>query len=132
MTELGTYGVMIEEGILPTPFCLTLELRWFNNIPNLSCIPKGEYTCKKIISPSRGEVYEILNVPNRTNILIHKGNFGEDSLGCIIIGEQFEDVLNPKADKVITSVLSSGAAFHEFMKVRLYNQEQFSLVIKEV
>jgi|SRR3990167_6516715 len=132
MDELGTYGVMIEEGVPIRPFCLSLELPWKLNKNNESCIPKGEYTCKRKVSPSRGEVFEVLNVPNRTDVLIHKGNWSTDSLGCILLGEQFEDTLNPKADKVVTSVLSSGAAFTEFMKVRLAGQEEFKLVVLEV
>ena len=130
MTELGTYGVMIEEG--KTPFCLTLELPWLDNKPMISCIPKGEYTCQRIMSPKRGfEVFEVMNVPNRDTIEIHKGNFTTDILGCILVGEQFQDTLNSKADKVVTSVQCSGDAFQEFMKIRLSGQQQFKLVILE-
>lgn len=130
MNELGTYGVMIEEKFSRIPFCLTLELPWANNEPNKSCIPKGEYLCKKVISPHRGEVYQVMDVPNRTAILIHKGNWTTDSLGCILVGEQFEDTINTKIHKVITSVMSSGHAFHELF-MRVNKAEHFKLVIEE-
>lgn len=132
MTEIGTFGIMIEEEVPRVPFCLSLELPWLNNEPSKSCIPKGEYLCKKIISPSRGEVYEVQNVPNRTHILIHKGNWTTDSLGCILVGEQFEDTLNPKADRIVTSVMSSGAAFSELFNIRLKKADTFKLCIEEV
>lgn len=131
MTKVGTYGVMIEDGDPQVPFCLTLELPWLNNEPNKSCIPKGEYICNKTVSPSKGEVYEITGVPNRTNVLIHRGNFTSDSLGCVLVGEQFEDVLSSKADRVVTSIQASGLAFHELFKVRLNLANEFKLVIEE-
>ena|SRR3990167_978716 len=130
MTPDGTYGVMLDEGKIP--FCVTLELPWKDNKPEVSCIPKGEYQIKKIISPKYGNVFQVMNVPNRSNILIHKGNFTTDVLGCILLGEYFEQILNPKADKVVTSVLSSGAAYNEFFNKIMHQQNEGTLVIEEV
>ena len=131
MTDVGTFGVMIEEGNPPAPFCLTIELPWKDNKPEISCIPEGEYYCKIVQSPKFGRVFEITGVPNRNNILIHKGNWTTDTLGCVILGEQFEDTLNPAASRVVTSVVSSGAALDEFMGVRLHGQSDFTLVVKK-
>ena len=55
MIPTGTYGVLLfEDG---TPFCLTLELPWMDNKHDISCVPKGEYIIKKVIRPTRGEVF---------------------------------------------------------------------------
>lgn len=123
----STFGVFLDGD---TPFCLTIELAWRDNKPDISCIPVGEYLCQRTVKIKHGECFEILYVPNRSDILIHKGNFTTDTLGCIILGEQFEDILNPKANAVVTSVLSSGKAYSEFMR-RLLGQTQFKLVIVE-
>ena len=117
--EDGTFGMMLD-GL--TPFCLTLELEWKDNEPNESCIPDGDYICKRVNSPKFGNTFEVCNVPNRTAILIHKGNIEDDSHGCIILGEQFEP-LNGK-----NAVLSSGKAFSEFIE-RTNGIDEFKLSI---
>ena len=131
LTELGTWGVFIEQGNTPFPFALTMELPWKDNKHDESCIPKGEYICKRIVSPHFGEVFQIKDVPNRDNVLIHKANWTTDLLGCIGVGEQFEETINPKTGKVVTSILGSGNAFTELMKIRLANENEFKLVILE-
>ena len=132
MTDVGTFGVMIDQDATPYPFCVTLELPWKDNKPEVSCIPKGEYRIKKVVSPKYGSVFQVMNVPNRDHILIHKGNFTTDVLGCILLGEYFEQILNPKADKVATSVQSSGAAYNEFFSKIMFGQDGGTLVIEEV
>lgn len=128
-TDAGTFGVMIMEEIIPFPFCLSLELPWRDNKTDESCIPTGEYICKRIQSPHFGEVFQVQNVPNRTDILIHKANWTTDLLGCIGIGEQFEETINPTNGKVCTSIMASNNAFLEFMNVRLAGEQEFKLVI---
>ncbi len=70
--------------------CFTLELPWLGNQVRISCIPPGVYEAKKIISPSLGECIDILNVPGRTYIRIHKGNFTRQILGCILVGTSIQ------------------------------------------
>tara|TARA_R100000049_G_C1937492_1_gene81412 strand:- start:641 stop:1156 length:516 start_codon:yes stop_codon:yes gene_type:complete len=105
---LGTHGVLIDDGV---PFALTLEPPWRDNQPFESCIPTGVYVCKFFISPRFGPVYEITGVPDRSQILFHKGNFTKDTSGCVLVGEQFESV-----GKSESAVVSSGKGFGEFMK----------------
>ena len=64
----------------------TLELPWRDNKPNVSCIPQGYYDVVRHTSPSKGDCYEVLDVPAREHILIHVGNFPTDTQGCILIG----------------------------------------------
>jgi hypothetical protein len=57
-------------------------------MPNISCIPIGEYTLKLGRFNKGGyEAYEVDSVPGRTYIKIHIGNDITDILGCIITGE---------------------------------------------
>src|SRR5690554_544433 len=64
--------------------CHVLELPWKNNARRISCIPTGRYEAIKHRSPRFGQSFWLLNVPNRSEILIHSGNFHTDTLGCIL------------------------------------------------
>ncbi|MFW5490414.1 MAG: DUF5675 family protein [Desulfovibrio sp.] len=89
-TANGTFGFVT--GLDASLF--SLELPWRDNEPNRSCIPQGKYTCELVNSPRFGRVYEVKDVPGRTHILIHPGNFAgdvdsglrSDSEGCILLG----------------------------------------------
>jgi hypothetical protein len=73
--------------------CKMLELPDKGNQVNISCIPEGTYRAKKRISPSkRYEVIEYINVPNRSYIQIHKGNYTRQLLGCQLAGVEFIDL----------------------------------------
>lgn len=68
------------------PDIYTLELPFKDNLPNISCIPQGLYNAVKYSSPAHPDVWEILNVPDRSAILMHVGNYAKDSKGCILLG----------------------------------------------
>ena len=72
--------------------CKTLELPNLGNQRFVSCIPEGTYDVEAYVSPKRGKVFHVLNVPGRDAILIHKGNYTSDTEGCIIPGTYFEDL----------------------------------------
>ena len=86
----GTRGLLFAGAFS----CHTLELPWRNNQCNISCIPAGEYKVEIRISPKYGYVYHIKEVPQRSYILFHSGNFAGDKhkgyrtnvAGCIILG----------------------------------------------
>lgn len=67
--------------------CFTLELPWHNNLPNISCIPPGQYSYFRRTSPSNGEVLELRDVEGRTFIQIHAGNYTRHTFGCILVGD---------------------------------------------
>lgn len=78
--------------------CKVLEKPWLDNQKNISCIPKGAYKITCIWSDKfKAFVYKVLNVPNRTDIEIHWGNFFDDSEGCILLGQTIEN-LNDDAE----------------------------------
>ena len=93
-------------------FC-TLELPDLGNKRNISCIPAGTYLAKKRISPGKGyEVIEFIDVPNRTFIQAHYGNYTRQLLGCQLYGDGLKyldndniiDITN--SEKTIKKVLS--------------------------
>jgi hypothetical protein len=67
--------------------CFTLELPWLDNKKGVSCIPPGIYQLTKYQSPKHGPVLLLHDVPNRTYIEIHAGNFTHQIEGCILVGD---------------------------------------------
>lgn len=67
--------------------CFSLELPWLNNRTDISCIPEGEYKYFARTSPSNGQVLELADVPDRTYIQIHAGNYTRQIRGCILVGD---------------------------------------------
>lgn len=90
-TTQGTPGVFIAPGF----WAYTLELPWQDNRPRVSCIPPGSYVARLRNSPKFGRVYEICDVPGRSDVLIHAGNFAGDRAaglvshveGCVLLGK---------------------------------------------
>lgn len=63
-----------------------------------TCIPFGTYRIIVNMSPKFGrELPRLLDVPHFEGILIHRGNSPENTLGCILVGE------NKVKGKVINS-----------------------------
>ena len=67
--------------------CFTLELPWRDNLSGISCVPDGTYKAKFYLSPSKGPTLLLENVPGRTYIEIHAGNFTYQIKGCILVGD---------------------------------------------
>ena len=94
--------------------CFTLELPDLDNQKNISCIPSGIYQAKKRFSPGKKyEVIEYINVPNRTYIQIHKGNFTRQLLGCQAVGDSIKFVDNDD----ILDVTNSETTFEKLMSL---------------
>jgi hypothetical protein len=70
--------------------CVTLELPFLANKKQISCIPMGTYRAIKTKSNSKGEVLLIKQVPDRSSILVHVGNYSKDTLGCVLVGRNIE------------------------------------------
>lgn len=113
----GTFGVLMMDGNLP--FAVTCERAWQNNEKMVSCIPAGTYLCKRVNSPKFGWTFQVMEVPDRSEILFHKGNRDDDTKGCIMTGESFSTW-----DDGSVSIAQSGAAFDEFMS-RLKGHDEF-------
>jgi len=88
-------------------------------------VPPGEYKCVRRFSPHLGyEVFEITGVPDHDNILIHVGNYNDESDGCVLLGTQIGNKLN--GGKM---VMSSRVAFNSFMK-SLDGIDEFLLTVE--
>ena len=72
--------------------CHTLELPWRSNDKNVSCIPEGNYSAIKASSPRFGPCVYVRDVPARSGILFHVGNYVSDTRGCILVGLDTSDV----------------------------------------
>ena len=76
--------------------CKTIELPENGNQKKVSCIPEGIYDVVKYDSPSKGPCFHVQDVPGRSYILIHKGNYAAgtkvDTEGCILPGSHFVDL----------------------------------------
>ncbi len=77
----GTNGKLESEGKL---IFYTIELPWKRNERRISCIPEGKYFIRKRYSAKYKWHLELVDVPNRTYILIHPANNAQKELrGCI-------------------------------------------------
>lgn len=92
-------------------FCFDLEPARFTPVhAGHPCIPCGVFKVRLTHSPHLGYVTpELLDVPDRSNIRIHKGNEPKDSLGCTLVGESH----GPEPDWVAQSAI----AFDRLMEV---------------
>jgi hypothetical protein len=72
--------------------CYTLELPWKDNKKRISCIPKNEYNVEKRYSTKYKNHFHILDVPNRSYILVHSGNYNRHTLGCVLVGKTLTDI----------------------------------------
>ena len=72
--------------------CVTLELPWRDNAPQVSCIPEGSYDVAARHTDKFGLHYHVQNVPGREWILFHPATFTSQLRGCIIPGEYLKDL----------------------------------------
>jgi hypothetical protein len=100
----------------------TLELPWSNNKRGVSCIPTGEYTVRKRISPKFGLSFIIDDVLNRSYILLHSGNYHTQIKGCVLLGSHFKDINKDG----YTDVVSSKKSLEKLLDIM---PEEFSLTI---
>ena len=77
----GTNGYFIHEGRL---MMYSIELPWKDNLAQVSCIPEGRYQLIKRFNHQFRWHLQVMNVLQRTGILIHPANDALQELkGCI-------------------------------------------------
>ena len=84
--------MLVFDGIRKTFECCILELSDKDNLRNVSRIPAGSYRVIKHLSPRFGPSLWIRDVPGRSEILIHFGNYYTNTRGCILPGKAFLDM----------------------------------------
>lgn len=77
ITDQGIFGRLDTDGFS----CVTLE-------NDALCIPAGRYKITLYKSPVHGSVPLLHDVPGRSWIEIHAGNYERDSKGCILVAKQ--------------------------------------------
>lgn len=80
---MGTHGMLYCGATL---LCYTEELPWDANHQDTSCVPFGSYLCTLHNSVDHPHTWQLNDVPDRTNILLHNGNTMKDTKGCILVG----------------------------------------------
>ncbi len=100
-----------------------LELPDNDNKSNISRINEGEYECVKRHSEKYGNHFHVLNVFDRSYILIHHGNYHSDTRGCLLPGDRLVDIDGDGLKDVVNS--------RRTMR-KLYDtmDEQFKIIIK--
>lgn len=122
---MGTFGRLRADGWS----CVTVEREWLSNMPDVSCIPLGQYECSIIDSPRHGTVYEVQNVIGRVNIEIHVANVMQELRGCIALGKAFGSMPTKATQgKVMWGVTQSQDAFDEF--IHLMGGDDFLISIE--
>lgn len=115
----GTYGKLK----FPTgEVFYTVERPWLDNTPSLSCIPEDTYALGLRYSPvvnktSGGEFkegWEVLDVPDRTYIMLHPGNWPTDTQGCIAVGDKLV-VMHRSQNDWLPAVSNSRSTFKKVM-----------------
>ena len=97
----------------------SLELPYLDNQKYISCIPTNTYIAIKHDSPKFGDCLWLQDVVNRSEILVHRLNFNEDTLGCIGIGRFLKDLNN---DGLI-DITDSGESIKELLDYLKYVDE---------
>lgn len=97
----------------------TMELGWNDNKARQSCIPTGVYKVVKRNSPKYGAHFHVLDVTNRSYILIHAANYSRQLLGCIAPGISHIDI-DKDGLKDVTSSKAVMSRLNELMPNEFY------------
>ena len=96
---------------------MTIEEIKKKKVYGQTAIPYGTYEVNmNVVSPKfkdrswakpyDGKLPRLMNVPGYEGVLIHVGNKPEDTLGCLLVGQ----------NKIKGQVVNSTATFHELME----------------
>ena len=99
--DRGTFGTLTLPGLR----LRTGELPWRENEFGFSCIPPGSYHCMTRMTENRGDHFQVLGVPQRSEVLIHTGtwcgdvamDYRSDVRGCILAGLSVAEVAGQEA-----------------------------------
>lgn len=137
-TDFGTFGTLKAYNWDNESLeLITLELPWRMNKRMVSCIPRGIYQCVWHKSPSKGWCYKVFDVPGRSAILIHPGNWAgdihkgyhTDLKGCIALGLDIDAATPPNGkhgkQAMVTHSRKACEQFRAF-----FNSQPFELEIQ--
>ena len=106
----------------------SLELPWLENKRNMSCIPTGIYSGVCIITDNRPYKHIwIKDVPARSDILIHVGNYISDIEGCILPGRAHAPIKGKEYEKMVINSKSAMTELGGFFD----EGEEMQIIINE-
>lgn len=123
-----TFGTCtILDGDQPLFVSMSLERGWVDNIQNISCIPTGEYRMEFEYSNKFGtKLWEIKDVPGRSECKFHSANYWKQLNGCIALGVQPSDI-NYDGYMDITNSKETMKRFNKVLK----GQRNIKLIIRD-
>lgn len=93
--------------------CDSLELPWKDNQSQISCIPIDHYGARlRSDHPDQWRI-ELDNVPGRTHIQLHIGNFPANTQGCILVGLGYA-----------ANLVTQSTAAYDKLRAAFYGTEQ--------
>jgi len=119
-TPMGTFGQIVVNGFKT----YTVERPWMDNKRCISCIPGNRTYQMSLGTYNRGgyPAWELLDVPDRDYIKIHRANHSDQLKGCIALGLRLGYVEGRWA------VTSSHSAYTGFMAA-MGNVTQAQIII---
>ena len=125
--ESQTLGVatLLDNELNPIFAAISLERGWLDNKPNVSSIPTGEYKCVLEYSPRfKKDLWELKNVPNRSECKFHASNYWNQLNGCIALGDTAENI----GRDFQLDVTNSGDTMDTFHRL-LRNEKEIKVII---
>lgn len=112
--ELGNLYVYDQDG-KELFSCKSLERAWKDNQRNISCVPAGAYPIVYEWSP-RFQMYlwELYDVPGRSECKIHASNYWHQLNGCIALGDMHID-MNGDTYRDVRNSVKTLLRFHDAM-----------------
>ncbi|WP_372744295.1 DUF5675 family protein [Lutibacter sp.] len=108
--------VILDDSNNPLYSSITLERGWRNNKQGESCIPAGVYDVVLEYSPKfKKDLWEIKNVPNRSECKFHSANYWHQLNGCIAPGRR-PKYLNSDKYLDVTDSVNTLKDFHAALK----------------
>lgn len=105
----------------------TLERGWRNNQRGESCVPVGVHPIELEYSHRfKKDLWELKNVPGRSECKFHAANYWKQLNGCIALGKYHKDINYDG----LTDVTSSGETMKKFHKT-LSGYKKLTLRIEE-
>lgn len=84
---------VLDEDLKPLFSALSLERGWRNNEQRVSCVPLGDYKLKfEYSNRFNKKLWELKNVPGRSECKFHSANYWYQLNGCISLGLKLADI----------------------------------------
>lgn len=120
-----TFGELFVDG-REERIAFTMEPAYTPNLAQVSrsdtAIKAGRYRLVCQNSPKHGLSLRLYDVPGRFDVLVHAGNYDDDTLGCILPGQE----ICHDQDGVPVSIVGSRLAFRAILEAVMPEPEMFA------